>query len=86
MSFVCYLFFSEAILTKASKQEAKLAHVLAVVVTEGMRFLFVLIIPCLSSPVASEVLEPAVRPVRAKVSRLDFEFCTVRKSQNTSVG
>ncbi len=40
MSFVCYLFFSEAILTKASKQEAKLAHVLAVVVTEGMRFLF----------------------------------------------
>jgi hypothetical protein len=35
-----YLFFSEVILTKASKQEAILAHVLAVVFTEVMRFLF----------------------------------------------
>lgn len=38
IEFCGYLFFSEAILTKASKREAILAHVLAVIFTEGMRF------------------------------------------------
>jgi hypothetical protein len=32
------LFFSEEVLTKANKYQALLAHVLAVVFTEGMRF------------------------------------------------
>ena len=35
-----YLFFSEVILTKASKQDDRVEYVLAVMFTEVMRFLF----------------------------------------------